>query len=200
MAGLTGITFEPGPRKGITKASFEDGYKTLVIKGLIVDTIDRITPKFTSNYFNPDSSKKELLQAAWRLCRTNKPVTDHSSRDRDKDKSDSAKFTTQGVYQPDPTISALKAFLDTLAPVARFTHLSPQASSPSSPNDTSAYHSGIAALDKVFPASSFSTKHDPRKLVAANTERPNPARWIQAAEDHPMHRCVAVSKILAFLP
>ncbi|KAK0740136.1 heterokaryon incompatibility protein-domain-containing protein [Schizothecium vesticola] len=185
-------------RSGITKASFEDGYETLVAKGLIVDVIGNVMTKFTSSSFNPDSSKKEFIQAAWRLCRAKPAAPQSSTRDKDKDKTESGKFTTQGVYKPDITISALKAFLDTLAPVARLTHLSSRASNPSPPNDTSAYHSGIAALGKLFPASSFSTKHDPRKLVAANAEKVNPATWIQVAEDHVVHRCFAVSKELGF--
>lgn len=184
-------------RSGLTKASFEDGYETLVAKGLVVDVIDNVMTKFTSNSFNPDSSKKEFIQAAWRLCRAKPAAFQSSSRDKDKDKTDSGKFTAQGVYQSDLT-PALKAFLDTLAPVARLTHFSSRVSSPSPPSDTSAYYSGIVALDKLFPASSFSTKHDPRKLVAANGEKGNPAAWIQAAEDHAVHRCFAVSKVLGF--
>ncbi len=52
----------------ITKDSFEDNFDTLVVKGLVVDTIDKISAKFTPRCFTPDSSKKELIQTAWRLC------------------------------------------------------------------------------------------------------------------------------------
>ncbi|KAK4033438.1 heterokaryon incompatibility protein-domain-containing protein [Parachaetomium inaequale] len=150
----------------ITKNSFEDNYNTLVIKGLVVDTIDKVTAKFTSSCFNSESSKKDLIQTAWRLCRPPKP-----------------------------------AFLDTLAPSALFGHISSPSGSSTCPNiSDTAYASGISVLSKLFPAAAFSTKHDPRKppnSEATPTEkppRPNPTAWLQAAEDHAVHRCFAVTK------
>jgi len=199
-------------RSGITKASFEDNYRTLIASGLIIDTIDKVTAKFTSSHFNPESSKKEFLQAAWRLCRANKPATSQppssTTRGNDRDKVDPSKFTTQGTYQPESATPALKAFLDTLAPVTRLTQISSSSSRASSnldstsppPNETILYHSGITALGKLFPSSAFSTKHDPRKLVIPDNLKAhiNPTAWVQAAEEHVVHRCFGVSKELGY--
>ncbi|KAK3898412.1 heterokaryon incompatibility protein-domain-containing protein [Staphylotrichum tortipilum] len=182
----------------ITKDSFEDNFDTLVIKGIVVDTIDKVTAKFTPRCFSPESSKKELIQTAWRLCQppSPRPVAGQPS----KREPSSLKFTTQGTYQNDASFPPLKAFLDALAPSAVFSHIS----SPSSSSPTSldiAYASGIAVLSKLFPAAAFSTKHDPRK--SPNSEatptdykppQPNPTTWLQAAEDHAVHRCFAVTK------
>ncbi|KAK5652337.1 hypothetical protein OQA88_10529 [Cercophora sp. LCS_1] len=186
-----------GLKSGITVRSFQDDYQTLMVRGLVIDTIASVTPKLTYSCFNAESTKREPIQAAWRLCRGSKTTPPA------KDKPDLPKFTTQGVYQPDPSMGILKAFLDTLAPVSRLTHLrlpSPgcEAAAPSTPSDTAVYHCGIAALGKIFPASLFSTKHDPRKLLAASAtpvvEKLNPTAWIQAAEDHAVHRCFGVTK------
>jgi hypothetical protein len=179
----------------ISKNSFEDNYNTLSIKGLAVDTIDKVTAKFTSSCFNSESSKKELIQTAWRLCRPPKPVIGQAS------KPEPSKFTTQGTYQNDASFPTLKSFLDTLAPSALFGHISPPSSSSTSPNiSDTAYASGISVLSKLFPAVAFSTKHDPRKpsnSEATPTEqppKPNPTAWLQAAEDHAVHRCFVVTK------
>ncbi|KAG7290933.1 hypothetical protein NEMBOFW57_000938 [Staphylotrichum longicolle] len=182
----------------ITKGSFENNYDTLLVKGLVVDTIDKVTAKFTPSCFSSESSKKELIQTAWRLCRPPKPVTGQPS------KPEPSKFTTQGTYQNDASSPTLKAFLDTLAPSALFGHISPLPSSSTSPHIISdtAYASGVSVLSKLFPAATFSTKHDPRKpsptTEATPTEKrppkPNPTAWLQAAEDHAVHRCFAVTK------
>ncbi|EAQ85227.1 hypothetical protein CHGG_09241 [Chaetomium globosum CBS 148.51] len=170
------------PNSCITKDSFEDNYKTLLVKGLVVDTIDKVTARFTSSCFNSDSPKKELIQAAWRLCRPPKPVP---------------------------------AFLDTLAPAALFDDISsPSNSSPSPKADDTAYASGISVLSKLFPAAAFSTKHDPRNwkppsasrreaTPTTETPKPNPTAWLQAAENHAVHRCFAVteeSRYFAMMP
>lgn len=244
-------------RSGITSGSFEDGYKTLVVKGIVVDTIAKVTPKFTSHCFVSDSSKKDLVQAAWRLARlsTAAPPSGQPSSSRaetargsqaslssssSSSKSDAAKFTTQGAYRGDASVPLLRAFLDTLAPAALVAELSspaapppaatprlmpkipkpPPADSTTNNNNTAAYHSGLAALHKLFPSSSsYSSKHDPRKLLtlaastatpdstsnnnsssnANNNNRskpppPNPTAWLQAAEDHAVHRCFAVTQ------
>jgi hypothetical protein len=191
-------------KSGITNDSFGDNYDTLVVKGLAVDTIDKVTAKFTSSCFNAECSKKELIHTAWRLCRLpNTPMTSGPS------KPESSKFTTQGTYQNDAAVPALKAFLDTLAPSALFGHISSSRSnsstSPANINDT-AYASGVALLSKMFPAAAFSTIQDPRKPAPPNdsatttptTERhhpkPSPTTWLQAAERHARHRCFAVTK------
>ncbi len=182
-------------RSWITKDSFEDNYDTLLIKGLVVDTIDKVTTKFTPSCFSSESSKKELIQTAWRLCRPPRPVGSQPS------KPESFKFTTQGTYQNDASFPTLKAFLDVLAPPALFGHISSPSSSSTSPNikDTT-YASGISVLSKLFPTTSFSTKHDPRKPPSNETTptepppKPNPTAWLQAAEDHAVHRCFAVTK------
>ncbi|KAH6640441.1 heterokaryon incompatibility protein-domain-containing protein [Chaetomium tenue] len=159
------------PKSWITKDSFEDNYRTLLVNGLVVDTIDKVTARFTSSCFNSDSPKKELIQAAWRLCRPPKP-----------------------------------AFLDTLAPYALFDDISsPSNSSPSPNTSDTAYASGISVLSKLFPAAAFSTKHDPRNWKPPSTSsreatpataptKPNPTAWLQAAEDHAVHRCFAVTE------
>ncbi|KAH6843141.1 heterokaryon incompatibility protein-domain-containing protein [Chaetomium sp. MPI-CAGE-AT-0009] len=170
----------------ITKDSFEDNYNTLLVKGLVVDTIDKVTAKFTSSCFNSESPKKELIQTAWRLCRPPKPATGQAS------KHEPFKFTTQGTYQNDASIPALKAFLDTLAPSALFSHISPPPStSPTPPktNDT-AYASGISAR--------AASQHHQQRLGNPSSRPPNPkpnlTAWLQAAEDHAVHRCFAVTK------
>lgn len=199
----------------ITKDSFEDNYETLVVKGLVVDTIDKITPRFTSSCFNPESSKKDLIQAAWRLCRPPKPTAaaqpSPSSISRPgsappSSKSDSVKFTTQGAYQNDASFPLLKAFLDALAPAALYSHLT---SSSKMGADSAAYISGIAALAKLFSPTVFSSKHDPRKSPSPSpvpadepevrSSRPNPTAWLQAAEDHAVHRCFAVTREARYL-
>ncbi|KXX80643.1 Heterokaryon incompatibility protein 6, OR allele [Madurella mycetomatis] len=220
VIGYPGRYKASGSRKSeITKSSFEDDHRTLVVRGVAIDKIDKFTTKFTSSCFNPDSSKKELIQTAWRLCREARPTQPSRNRDSSRD----AKFTTQGAYPPDPSTPALKAFLDTLAPAACLAHLSLSSSPPpTSPPPSSAaayhenyhYHSGIAALGKLFAAwsSHFSIKHDPRKLLppppaaaeaeALETEpgdtapekRLNPTAWMQAAEDHAVNRRFAVTK------
>jgi hypothetical protein len=180
----------------ITKKSFEDNYNTLVVTGLVVDTIDKVTAKFTSSGFNAESSKKELIQTAWRLCRPPKPSTGQPS------KPEPSKFTTQGIYQNGASFPTLKAFLDTLAPSALFGHISSPSDSSACPNvSDTAYASGISVLSKLFPAAAFSTKHDPRKPPNSSettpTEKPpgsNPSAWLQTAEDHAVHRCFAVTK------
>ncbi|GAB1309926.1 Heterokaryon incompatibility domain-containing protein [Madurella fahalii] len=190
-------------RSEITKSSFEDNHRTLVVRGVVIDSIDDMTPKFTASSFSPDSTKKELIQTAWRLCRRGTKPTQP------------AKFTTQPTYPPDPSTPALKAFLDVLAPAARLTPPShPSSSSPTtnpSPGDTRpqhtdySYHCGVAALDKLFPPvgpSAFSTKYDPRKLLlreaesgeAAPERKLNPAAWMQVAEDHAVHRRLGVTR------
>ncbi|KAL2195290.1 heterokaryon incompatibility protein-domain-containing protein [Corynascus similis CBS 632.67] len=157
-------------KSNITKISFDDSFSTLTVKGLIVDNLASLTSKFPSNAFNPDSSKRDLLHSAWRLCRT---------------------------YRPDPSLSTLKAFLDALAPVARFTSLSSHTglSTPSlAPDDTAVYCCGVAALSKLFPATYFNTKHDPRRVLTPATEKSNATAWIQAAEDHAVQRCFGVTR------
>lgn len=230
VIGYPGRYKASGPRKSeITKGSFADNHRTLAVRGVAIDKIDKFTSKFTSSCFNPDSSKKELLQTAWRLCREARPTPPGRIRDGSKE----AKFTTQGAYPPDPSTPALKAFLDALAPAARLAHLSLSSSPPPttpSPGGAAAaahgenhhYHSGIAALGKLFPAgawsSPFSTKHDPRKLLpvqadagaeaevgaearletepgdAAPEARLSPTAWMRAAEDHAVHRRFAVTR------
>ena len=213
-------------RSGITIiTSFEDNYQTLLVKGLVIDTIEKVTPRFTSSCFSPESSKRELLQTAWRLCRgtaaaISKPglpqqTKEKDSREKIKEKSETiSKFSAQGMYQPDASRSALQAFLDTLAPVARFTTTLSASSTAVPSNDngitcTTTYHSGIAALERLFPgSSSFSNKHDPRKLLhppvsSANTvnsntsshpgTKTNATAWIQAASDHVVPRCFGVT-------
>ena len=186
-------------RSWITKDSFEDNFDTLLVKGLVVDTIDKITAKFTPRCFSPESSKKELIQTAWRLCQPPRPAVAGQPSKREP-----SKFTTQGTYRNDAAFPAVKAFLDTLAPSALFGHISSPPSSSTSPNiSETAYASGISVLSKLFPAAAFSTKHDPRKPpnngeAASTTDnkppKPNPTAWLQAAEDHAVHRCFAVTK------
>lgn len=195
----------------ITRDSFQDNYETLVVRGLVVDTIDKITPRFTSSCFNPESSKKDLIQAAWRLCRPPRPTAAaQPSRpgSTPPSKTDPVKFTTQGAYQNDASFPLLKAFLDALAPSALYSHLSSSSRSSSTPDDAAAYASGIAALARLFPtASAFSSKHDPRKSPSPSPTgeaeprglRPNTAAWLQAAEDHAVHRCFAVTKEARYL-
>ncbi|KAJ4289278.1 hypothetical protein N0V88_007029 [Collariella sp. IMI 366227] len=183
-------------KSGVTKNSFDDNYKTLLVKGLVVGTIDKVTAKFTPSCFNFESSKKELIQTAWRLCRPPRQAPGQPS------KPEPFKFTTQGTYQYNASFPILKAFLDTLAPSALFGHIS-SPSSPSTPPNISdtAYASGISVLSKLFPAAGFSVKHDPRKPsnIAAATPmekppKPNPIAWLQAAEEHAVHRCFALTK------
>jgi len=172
----------------ITKDSFEDNYETLVVKGLVVDTIEKITPRFTSSCFNPESSKKDLIQAAWRFCRPPKPTaaaqssfssssssSGSSSRPGSappSSKSDPVKFTTQGAYQNDASFPLLKAFLDCLAPTALYSHLT---STSKLAADSAAYASGIAALSKLFSPTVFSSKHDPRKSPPPPSPSPSPS-------------------------
>jgi hypothetical protein len=183
---------------GITKASFEDNFNALVVEGAVIDKLDNVLTKFTHSHFSLDSSKKSFLLTIWRLCCARTSSSQSSStRDREKD---ICKFTTQGLYQPDHMVSTLRAYLDILAPVARFRYTSsPDASFPPSPvSDNAVYHSGIAALEEFFPSSShFSSKNDPRKLLdtkIADNVKISAATWIQAAEDHCVHRCFAVTK------
>ncbi|KAM7205856.1 heterokaryon incompatibility protein 6, OR allele [Rhypophila sp. PSN 637] len=171
-------------RSGIVSASFEEGYKTLVVRGLVLDTIGRISPRFTPNCFTPESSKKTQILTAWALCRPDGGTSSKGSKVQS-----AIKFSTQGVYQPDPSRSSLQAFLDALAPAARFTDsLAANSSLPLTSNgprvpdddgDTQIYHAGISALANIFPTSSlfsrpsasssasppFSQRHDPRKLL-----------------------------------
>ncbi|KAK1753129.1 hypothetical protein QBC47DRAFT_387844, partial [Echria macrotheca] len=182
-------------RSWITKDSFEDDYDTLVVKGLVVDTIEKITGKFTSSCFSAESSKKEMIQTAWKLCRPKPAGAAQPS------KPEPAKFTTQGTYQNNAAVPTLKAFLDTLAPSALFGHVSSPANTGTNANTSeTAYVSGIAVLTKLFPVTAFSSKHDPRKPPTAETAaaekppKPNATAWLQAAEEHAVHRCFAVTK------
>ncbi|KAK3361516.1 heterokaryon incompatibility protein-domain-containing protein [Lasiosphaeria ovina] len=182
-------------RSGITSGSFEDGYKTLVVKGIVVDTIAKVTPKFTSHCFVSDSSKKDLFttQGAYR---------------------GDASVPLLRAFLDTLAPAALVAELSSPAapPPAATPRLMPKipkpppADSTTNNNNTAAYHSGLAALHKLFPSSSsYSSKHDPRKLNnnsssnANNNNRskpppPNPTAWLQAAEDHAVHRCFAVTQ------
>jgi hypothetical protein len=182
---------------GITKASFEDNFTTLVVSGAVIDMLYNVLPKFTESHFNLDSSKKSFLLTIWHLCSLWPSSPQIPARDREKETS--SKFTTQGNYQQDHTISTLRAFLDTLAPISRFRYMIPPENSQAhAPLSASAvYHSGIAALKVLFPSSSnFNPKHDPRRLLGTkNTDNVNisPESWIQAAEDNSVHRCFAIS-------
>lgn len=192
----------------ITKGSFQDTYNTLLVQGLVIDTIDKLTAKFTSSCFNSESPKKELIQTAWRLCRPPKRLPGHPSKD------EPYKLTTQGTYQNDTSVPAIKAFLDTLAPSALFDHhiSSPQSSPTPSKPSNAAYASGVSVLSKLFPPTAFSTKHDPRKPPSPSSDapsttrappKPNPTAWLQAAENHAVHRCFAVteeSRYFAMVP
>ncbi|KAK4451182.1 heterokaryon incompatibility protein-domain-containing protein [Podospora aff. communis PSN243] len=199
VLGFPGVYKAAGPApSGITKASFEDNFNTLMVEGAIIDKLDNVLTKFTHSHFDLDSSKKSFLLSIWRLCFTGSFSSQpSSSRVREKD---ICKFTAQGLYQPDHKVSTLRAYLDILAPVARFRYTSsPDASlSPSPVSANAVYHSGIAALEEFFPPNNyFSSKNDPRKLIdtkMAYNVKKSAATWIQAAEDHCVHRCFAVTK------
>ncbi|KAM7189429.1 heterokaryon incompatibility protein 6, OR allele [Naviculisporaceae sp. PSN 640] len=182
---------------GIISASFLNGYKTMVVRGLVVDTIDRTSPRLAPNCFTPESSKKSQILTAWGLCYSENTSSATKGSSRGKRSESSIKFSTQGTYQPDPSRSSLEAFLDTLAPAARYsdTTIGPcqdsaakGASVQNKDKDKQIYHAGISALSNIFPTSSFfsrpstssspqsffSHKHDPRKLLQPPSPNPTP--------------------------
>jgi len=214
------------PKYGITSSSFEKRYKTLVVSGLIIDTIDRIAPKFAANCFTYESSKKDQILTAWGLCSRSpqQPFTNPNGKEKRKDKYETVKFTTQGTYQPTPTWSLLQAFLDVLAPTAgscrvssSFTpgakNTSPAPKGSAATPQTQVYHAGINALAKIFPkgSSCFDHKHDPRKQLSSqapisensseNLAPPTPtsSTWIQSAEEYATSRRVGVTRDSGYL-
>jgi hypothetical protein len=201
LIGVPGRYRAQGSRSsGITKSSFEEKYTVLVVQGLEIDVIDKLTGKFARASFIPGQSSKDKdrILTAWRLCCSTIPSQ--------SSKGDSSNFTTRGCYREDDSFSMLRAFLDTLAPTAAVNHLisaalpSINTGSSSTPYVCAAYHSGIAALGKLFDSSEFSRKTDPRKLISTSAVEAkvatelNSNAWMQAAESHAMHRRFAVTK------
>lgn len=159
----------------VSKVTFEDEYKTLVIKGILLDIIDKISDKFSSHCFTPNSSKSALVHSAWYLGATGSLSTSRQIFE----------FTSRGKYLGDASTSMLKAFLDTLAPETRVVELS---------SDTSAYHSGITVLDKLFPSFHFSSKNNPRKSALEPGKKSNPSVWMQVAEENAVNRKFAITR------
>jgi len=175
-------------RSGVSaQGSFEDEFRTLIVSGLKLDTIGKMTDEFTSHCFTiPNPPENALVQSAWCLYRT---ATDAQPADWGRDP---AKFSTQGNCAGDETTPALAAFLDTLAPARLIAALSPPG--------TAAYHSGIGALEQLFPSTGcFSSEYDPRRLAPEAGIQARPAAWLRAAEEHAVGRRLAVTAAKAYL-
>lgn len=187
---------------GITRASFDNDFGTLVVSGCFIDSIGRCLPKFTNNHFHDASSHRtrknlgDCLRTAWAwsYCHEDK------NAGFSEDLHNNGLFTTRRVYQPDPTVTALRAFLNTLVPVSFFpsTAEHPRTS-------RSVYGSGIATLEQLYPhrnhilspRSAFSEENDPRVFLATLAMEGtyiNPEVWVNTMEDHVVGRCFALSR------
>lgn len=152
--------------------SFEDDFKTLVLKGYAIDTIARTTAKFVPECFSPHSKKRSILRSA-------RSLTGLQSKEP---------FRSKPRYRNAANISALEAFLDTLAPSAVVAAIDPEAS---------LLGSGIAALDRMSISNpNPPSKHDPRKKKGSSSDNPKakPSVWMQVAENHAAHRKFAVTE------
>lgn len=148
--------------------SFDEKFKYLTVRGLGIDSIKRILDK----PFPVDSSSpafKSHLQLAWSLC----VGASNSSGQPPKN----LRFTDNSKYDHDNGYDEpIEAFLNTLVPMQLIESLAPV---------VSGYKSGIATLEKLFPA----RKKEIRSLAAPEDElKSDSAVWIQAAEQHVCER------------
>ncbi|KAI0006777.1 heterokaryon incompatibility protein-domain-containing protein [Xylariaceae sp. FL0662B] len=158
--------------------AFKKGFAILVAKGIIIDTISKISEKFISQTFNTESRRKGvLIQRAWTLCNNG----GHSSQ--------LAKYSSRPKYL-NSDITALEAFLSTLAPEKATVDIAKD-----SALKLSTYPSGVAALAKLCSPSCFSTKDDPRKALPADSQKKaNWSVWAQNAEATAVNRKFAITK------
>ncbi|KAI1078188.1 heterokaryon incompatibility protein-domain-containing protein [Whalleya microplaca] len=156
-------------------------FDTLVLRGIVVDVITKISDKFVSQTFNPESRKKGvLIQRAWALCR-DQGDTGNSS--------EPSKFSSRPKYL-NGTVTALEAFLGTLAPEKETADIAKDVTP-----KTSTYHLGLSALARLCSSSSFSSKDGPHKALAADPKAKTKwSVWAQAAEGTAVNRKFAVTR------